>query len=129
MGFVILGFAMWYSRRGMTTNVARKGLFLWQKFPKFVLGFLGLSIVFSVLLALFPAGSTHSYVAARIAALKNYSEWAFQFTFVGVGLRTTFRDMVKTGVKPLVVGVAAEAAVAVFTIGMVFVVADLLPTL
>jgi hypothetical protein len=32
-------------------------------------------------------------------------------------------------VKPLVVGVAAEAAVAVFTIGMVFLVTDMLPTL
>ncbi len=129
MGFVILGFAMWYSRRGMAAGVTRKGLFLWQKFPKFVLGFLGLSIVFSALLAVFPTGSAHSYVAGKVAAMKNYSEWAFQFTFIGVGLRTKFADMVKTGVKPLVVGVAAEAAVAVFTIGMVFVVADLLPTI
>ena len=44
--------------------------------------------------------------------MKNLSEWAFQLTFIGVGLRTSFRDMVRTGVKPLVVGVAAEAAVA-----------------
>ncbi len=129
MGFVILGFAMWYARRGMAKQVTSKGLFLWQKFPKFVLGFLGLSIVFSVLLALFPSGDAHTFLTRRIAALKNYSEWAFQLTFVGVGLRTTFRDMVRTGVKPLVVGVAAEAAVAAFTIGMVFLVADLLPTL
>jgi uncharacterized integral membrane protein (TIGR00698 family) len=129
MGFVILGFAMWYARRGMAQQVTNKGLFLWQKFPKFVLGFLALSVIFSVLLAAFPTGDAHAYVAARVAAMKNWSEWAFQFTFVGVGLRTTFRDMVKTGVKPLIVGVAAETAVAVFTIGMVFLAVDLLPTL
>ncbi|HTP60113.1 MAG TPA: putative sulfate exporter family transporter [Spirochaetia bacterium] len=129
MGFVILGFAVWYSRRGLAKSVEHKGLFLWQKFPKFVIGFLGLSVIFSVLLAVFPSGSAHSYVAGRVTALKNYSEWAFQFTFVGVGLRTTFRDMVKTGAKPLVVGVAAEAAVAAFTIGLVFLVVGSLPTL
>ncbi len=129
MGFVILGFAMSYARRGMAKEVTRKGLFLWQKFPKFVLGFLGLSVVFSALLAIFATGDAHAFLTTRIGAMKNYSEWAFQFTFIGVGLRTTFRDMVKTGVKPLIVGVTAEAGVAVFTIGMVFLVAGLLPTL
>ena len=48
---------------------------------------------------------------------------------MGVGLRTSFRDMVRTGITPLVVGVAAEAAVAAFTLGMVFVVEGVLPTL
>ena len=128
MGFVILGFAIWYARRGLAKQVTNKGLFLWQKFPKFVLGFLLLSGAGSVALAVF-SGDAHAFVAARIAAMKNYSEWAFQLTFVGVGLRTNFRDMVRTGVKPLVVGVAAEAAVAAFTLGMVFLVAGRLPTL
>jgi uncharacterized integral membrane protein (TIGR00698 family) len=128
MGFVILGFAMWYARRGLAKQVTRKGLFLWQKFPKFVLGFLILSGAGSIALAA-TSGGAHAFVAARLAAMKNYSEWAFQLTFIGVGLRTTFKDMVKTGAKPLVVGVAAEAAVAAFTLGMVFLVAGQLPTL
>ena len=57
MGFVILGFAVYYARRGMARQVTHKGRFLWQKFPKFVLGFLGLSVIFSVLFALFPEGT------------------------------------------------------------------------
>lgn len=129
MGFVILGFAVYYSRRGMAKEVTHKGLFLWQKFPKFVLGFLALSVLFSVLLALFPSQESRAFLSSKTGALKNLSEWAFQLTFIGVGLRTSFKDMVKTGAKPLVVGVAAEAAVAVFTIGMVFAVAGFLPTL
>ena len=129
MGFVILGFAIYYSRRGMAQSVTHKGLFLWQKFPKFVLGFLGLSILFSLLAALFPSAEAHKFLSSRTGALRNLSEWAFQLTFIGVGLRTSFKDMVKAGAKPLVVGVAAEAAVAVFTIGMVFAVAGFLPTL
>jgi uncharacterized integral membrane protein (TIGR00698 family) len=129
MGFVILGFAVYYARRGMAREVTNKGLFLWQKFPKFVLGFIALSVLFSILLAAFPGKDAHAYLAGRIGAMKNLSEWAFQITFIGVGLRTSFRDMVRTGVKPLVVGVAAEAAVAAFTLGMVFIAAGFLPSL
>jgi uncharacterized membrane protein YadS len=129
MGFVILGFAVYYARRGMAKEVAHKGRFLWQKFPKFVLGFLGLSVLFSVLLAVFPGKDAHTYLVGRIGAIKNLSEWAFQLTFIGVGLRTSFRDMVRTGVKPLVVGVAAETAVAGFTLLMVFAAAGFLPSL
>jgi uncharacterized membrane protein YadS len=129
MGFVILGFAIFYSRRGLAREVSHKGLFLWQKFPKFVLGFLVLSVLFSVLFAAFRSPGAHAYLVAKTSGLKNLSEWAFQLTFVGVGLRTSFRDMVRTGISPLVVGVAAEAAVAVFTLGMVFVVEGVLPSL
>jgi uncharacterized integral membrane protein (TIGR00698 family) len=129
MGFVILGFAVYYARRGMAKEVTHKGRFLWQKFPKFVLGFLGLSVLFSVLLALFPGKDAHAYLVGRIGAMRNLSEWAFQLTFIGVGLRTSFRDLVRTGVKPLVVGVAAETAVAGFTLAMVFAAAGFLPSL
>ena len=129
MGFVILGFAIYYSRRGMAREVTHKGLFLWQKFPKFVLGFLALSVLFSLLAALFPTAEAHKFLSSKTGALRNLSEWAFQFTFIGVGLRTSFKDMVKAGAKPLVVGVAAEAAVALFTLGMVFAAAGFLPTL
>jgi uncharacterized integral membrane protein (TIGR00698 family) len=129
MGFVILGFAIYYSRRGLAREVEHKGLFLWQKFPKFVLGFLVLSVLFSILYAAFTSPAARAYLSSRSAALKNLSEWAFQLTFVGVGLRTSFRDMARTGLSPLIVGVAAEAGVALFTLGMVFAVEGLLPTL
>ncbi len=129
MGFVILGFAIYYSRRGLAKEVTRKGLFLWQKFPKFVLGFLCLSVLFSILFAAARGAEARSFLAAKTTGLKNLSEWAFQLTFIGVGLRTSFRDMARTGISPLVVGVAAEAAVAAFTLGMVFGVQGALPTL
>ena len=129
MGFVILGFAVYYARRGMARQITHKGRFLWQKFPKFVLGFLGLSVIFSVLFAIFTGANAHKYLAGRVGAMRNFSEWAFQLTFVGVGLRTSFRDMVRTGVKPLIVGLAAETAVAGFTLAMVFAAAGFLPSL
>ncbi len=129
MGFVILGFAIYYSRRGQAREVTNKGLFLWQKFPKFVLGFLALSVFFSVLFMAIKEPATRAALSGKTNTLKNLSEWAFQLTFIGIGLRTSFRDMVRTGISPLIVGVAAEAGVAVFTLGMVFAVEALLPSL
>jgi uncharacterized integral membrane protein (TIGR00698 family) len=129
MGFVILGFAVYYARRGMAQQVTHKGSFLWQKFPKFVLGFLALSAIFSVLLAVFPGKEAHGYLVGRVGAMRNLSEWAFQLTFVGVGLRSSFRDMVRTGVRPLIVGVAAETLVAGLTLLLVFGAAGFLPSL
>ncbi len=129
MGFVILGFAIYYSRRGLAQEVGHKGLFLWQKFPKFVLGFLVLSALFSILYAMVKSPEARTYLTSRSTALKNLSEWAFQLTFIGVGLRTSFRDMARTGLSPLIVGVTAEAGVALFTLGMVFLVQGFLPTL
>ncbi len=129
MGFAILGFAVYYARKGMAREIAHKGLFLWQKFPKFVVGFLALSVLFSALAALLPPQTAKSFLAPRLGNLKNLSEWAFQITFVGVGLRTNVRQMFRAGVKPMVVGLAAEAAVAALTLGMVFAAAGLLPTI
>ena len=129
IGFVVLAYAVYWARKSRGASVENKAAFLWQKFPKFVLGFLGLSVLFSVLLALFTAKDAHAYLVGRIGAMHNLSEWAFQLTFIGVGLRTSFRDMARTGVKPLVVGLAAETAVAGFTLAMVFAAAGFLPSL
>ena len=60
-------------RRGGAARVANKGAFLWEKFPKFVLGFLVVST-----LATFGA-----FTRAQSADIANLSRWAFLFTFAG----------------------------------------------
>ncbi|MGI4756863.1 MAG: YeiH family protein, partial [Janthinobacterium lividum] len=40
IGFVVLGYALYWSGRGQAAAIGNKGAFLWNKFPKFVLGFL-----------------------------------------------------------------------------------------
>ena len=112
MGFVILGLALYYASKGVADNIENKGLFLWQKFPKFVLGF----VLFAVLASLGVFGPNKS---ATLSSIKNLEKWAFLFTFAGVGLRTRFKDMGKVGWKPFIVGISTEAAVAAFTLMMV----------
>ena len=111
IGFVVLGYALYWARRNEGKDIANKGAFLWQKFPKFVLGFIVIS-------ALATAGS---FTAAQSADLANLSRWAFLLTFAGVGLRTDVRDLLKQGWGPLVVGVVGEVVIAGVTLVMVLV--------
>ena len=50
IGFVVLGYAIQWVRKGLASRAATKQLdnkaaFLWKKFPKFVLGFLVISLL------------------------------------------------------------------------------------
>jgi uncharacterized integral membrane protein (TIGR00698 family) len=117
IGFVVLGYAIYWATKGEAQGVQNKGLFLWQKFPKFVLGF----IVVSLLATL---GTFSKDQAADIA---NLSRWAFLLTFAGVGLSTDIREMHKQGLYPFLVGAAGEIGIAVLTLGIVIAVQPWLP--
>jgi uncharacterized integral membrane protein (TIGR00698 family) len=117
IGFVVLGFAIYWATRGQAETINNKAAFLWNKFPKFVLGFLVVS-----LLATFGAFSKEQ--ATDIA---NLSRWAFLLTFAGVGLRTDFREMRKQGLYPFIVGAIGEVVVTVVTLVMVLLLQPWLP--
>ncbi|MBO3749949.1 putative sulfate exporter family transporter [Streptosporangiaceae bacterium NEAU-GS5] len=109
IGFVVLGFAIYWAARGQATAIGNRAQFLWAKFPKFVLGFLAVS-------ALATAGII---AKADAVSLGNLSRWAFLLTFAGVGLRTDLRALGRLGWRPFVVGAFAELAVTVVTLGLV----------
>ncbi|MGB6899930.1 MAG: putative sulfate exporter family transporter, partial [Candidatus Acidiferrum sp.] len=44
IGFVVLAYAIYWASQGQAKTVRNKAAFLWQKFPKFVLGFLLISV-------------------------------------------------------------------------------------
>ena len=109
IGFVVLGYALYWARRSGAANVGHKGAFLWRSFPKFVLGFLVVS-------ALATAGV---FTKAQSADLANLSRWAFLLTFAGVGLQTDIRGLTQQGWRPLVAGIVGEVAIAALTLVMV----------
>ena len=110
IGFVVLGYAIYWSSRGLAPNVKHKGLFLWQKFPKFILGFMAISILATV----------GFFTPGQLTSLSNLSRWAFLPAFAGVGLRTNLRDLVGQGWRPLVVGILGEIFIALVTLGLVY---------
>lgn len=115
IGFVVLGFALYWASKGEADQIApgfgAKAKFVWEKFPKFVLGFLAVSAL----------ATAHLLSKGQVANLGNVSKWAFLLTFAGVGLNTNFRELARTGWRPLVVAVIGLVVVAVVSLGLVLV--------
>lgn len=109
IGFVVLGYALYYARQGLAKEIDNKAAFLWEKFPKFVLGFMVVSLLASV----------RVFDAEQLKSLANLSRWAFLLTFAGVGLNTNFRSLLKQGAGPFIVGTLGEVFIAVVTLGLV----------
>ncbi|PBA55128.1 YeiH family protein [Mycobacterium intracellulare] len=113
IGFVVLGFALYWAARGQADEIApgarAKAAFVWNKFPKFVLGFLVVSAI-----------ATAGWLTKdQTANLGNVSKWAFLLTFAGVGLNTDIRQIARTGWRPLVVAVIGLTVVATVSLGIV----------
>jgi uncharacterized integral membrane protein (TIGR00698 family) len=110
IGFIVLGYAIYWAGKGQAAEVQNKGAFLWRKFPKFVLGFLLISLLATV----------GFFTKPQLAAVGNLSRWAFLLTFAGVGLRTNLRELGKQGARPFIVGAVGEIVIALITLGLVF---------
>ena len=110
IGFVVLGYAVYWASRGQARHVEHKALFLWQKFPKFILGFVAISVL----------ATAGFFTHAQLTSLGNLSKWAFLPAFAGVGLRTNVRDLLDQGWRPILVGILGEIFLAALTLAMVF---------
>jgi uncharacterized integral membrane protein (TIGR00698 family) len=110
IGFVVLGYAIYWASKGQAAKVGNKAAFLWSKFPKFILGFLLISLLASI----------GFFTKPQITAIGNLSRWAFLLTFAGVGLRTNLRELGKQGARPFLVGAIGEIAIASLTLGLIY---------
>ena len=124
IGFVVLAYAIQWARKGLandatTTQLQNKAAFLWKKFPKFVLGFLFISLLATLGSSTNPTLASLGFNKAQLTALGNLSRWAFLLTFAGVGLRTNLKDLFKQGAKPFIVGALGEIVIAAITLALV----------
>lgn len=83
---------------------------VWRRFPRFIIGFVGVSLVFSVLFHELPAGP--QLVDSMIdGSTKTLREWLFCLAFVSIGLETNFRELTPylKGGKALTLYVCGQA--------------------
>jgi uncharacterized membrane protein YadS len=83
---------------------------IWRRFPKFILGFIAASIVFSILYS--AAADGPEIVNATIkGSTKTLRGWFFCLAFVSIGLETNFRELAKyfRGGKPLILYVVGQS--------------------
>jgi uncharacterized membrane protein YadS len=89
---------------------------IWQRFPKFVLGFLFTSLLFTF--ALIPAASKETATAGNtIASLK---DWAFCLAFVCMGLELSVSGMKKMGWAPIIVYLIVTVFNTVLALGVAY---------
>jgi len=90
IGFVVLAYAIYWASQGQAKAVGNKAAFLWQKFPKFVLGFLLISVLATY--HFFKQGSGGSARQSFALGVSSHFRWGW--------LRTNFSEMRKQGCVP-----------------------------
>jgi len=98
---------------------------IWNRFPKFVIGFLVASIIFSYLSAsLGPDVGTALINKGVLNGLeKGVRTWFFVLAFTAIGLSTNFRELAEyfKGGKPLILYVCGQSFNLALTLGMAYV--------
>lgn len=109
IGLVAFGLSIWWAARaarargGGATAERPTARVIWERFPKFVLGFMVASLTFSFLVA--PA--TMTAVKPVLNGLRGF--W-FALAFVSIGLETNFKELVTLeGGRPALAFVVAQA--------------------
>lgn len=98
---------------------------IWLRFPKFVLGFIGASIVFSLIYSALGADAGKVLIDEGVVKgwTANLQGWFFALAFVSIGLATNFRELGKhfKGGKPLILYVVGQSFNLVLTLVMAYI--------
>jgi len=94
---------VWWTMKGSaTTGEKPSPAIIWERFPKFVLGFIVASAVFSFLLP-------NDMVNGTKGALAEFRVWWFALAFVCIGLETKFTDLIAMeGGRPALAFIGAQ---------------------
>jgi uncharacterized membrane protein YadS len=118
IGVIAFCVALYFTTRVEAAETGQKvgAMEIWYRFPKFVLGFIAASIIFSMLYTSFN-GQVSGLGSAMIdqGVIKGmgdlYRGWFFCLSFVSIGLATNFRELKEhfTGGKPLILYVVGQS--------------------
>ena len=95
IGFVAFFIALYLSTKGDDGKSQRPSLgIVWEKFPKFIIGFVAASLVFSICQSgeIFPDFAKSKLAETSLA--KTFSQLFFSLAFVCIGLDTRLKDIV-----------------------------------
>jgi len=95
IGFAAFGLAVYWSLRVERQEGEKPSLMdIWFRFPKFIVGFVAASLVFSFILS--PSLGAAA-VSSTLALTKSLRGWFFCLSFVSIGLETKFSELMKVG--------------------------------
>lgn len=126
IGVVAFGVAVYWCARVENTGTQSVGwIEIWHRFPKFVLGFLTASIIFSIIST--SLGSDMSQILINQGVIKGLSSglrgWFFCFAFTAIGLATNFRELAHyfKGGKPLILYACGQSFNLALTLLMAYI--------
>jgi uncharacterized integral membrane protein (TIGR00698 family) len=113
LGLAAFALSVWWTlRQGRQTGQRVSARVIWDRFPKFVLGFIAASLLFSF--ALSPA-----LVTATGGLVRGLRTWWFALAFVCIGLETRFREIIDLDDgRPAYAFVLAQAVNVVWTLAI-----------
>lgn len=126
IGAIAFAVAWYWCTQVDCTTGQRVGIAeVWYRFPKFVLGFLGASVVFSLIYQALGTDVAkvmidEGVVSAWTSALQG---WLFALAFVSIGLATNFRELAHylKGGKPVILYVCGQSFNLLLTLTMAYV--------
>jgi len=103
--------ALWFAFKGHAAGGEKPSLMqIWTRFPKFVLGFIVASIVFSFFM-------TEAQATGVTSITKGLRGWWFTLAFLCIGLETKFSELIQMGGgKPAIVFLSAQAFNIIWTL-------------
>ncbi len=97
---------------------------IWHRFPKFVLGFMAASILFSLLDSSLGKDLSNAMLDQGVVrgGTRLLRGWFFALSFAAIGLSTNFRELAKyfKGGKPLILYVCGQSLNLVLTLAMAY---------
>lgn len=129
IGIIAFGVAVYFTTKvdvDSTAEKAKVGLSeIWKRFPKFILGFIGASVLFTLIYI--SLGDNHAYTLIDQGVIgglsKNVRGWLFCLAFVSIGLSTNFAELKHhfSGGKPLVLYVVGQSFNLLLTLLMAYI--------
>ncbi len=115
IGVVAFLLALFFASRDAENQQKPSARMIWDRFPKFVLGFILASILYTV-------GVIDGGKGTAIDALKN---WFFTLAFVCMGLELSLADLRSMGWKPVVVFLIVTVFNTLLALGIAYLIFDL----
>ncbi|TLD83176.1 putative sulfate exporter family transporter [Helicobacter sp. MIT 11-5569] len=114
-----LSITMWNKQENAQANIKT----IWERFPKFILGFLIASALISALTLNLDSIANAQFSKESLGVIKTLRNWLFVWTFLCIGLNTQFKDIFVIGTKPFLaftIGVAINLPLGYFLSSYVF---------
>jgi uncharacterized membrane protein YadS len=126
IGVLAFGVALyWVTSVDRTPNAPRPSLMeIWIRFPKFVLGFVGASLLFSFIVLPAMNGDLQAVESRLIDPVtERLRGWFFCLAFLAIGLESNFKDLTSRmeGGKPMVLYIVGQSFNLVLTLAVAYV--------